>query len=158
GRKAKELLGRELAFRPPETPAARASVTLSRDPERVAEVRWADIEWNGAPARLATVRDVTENRRVEQLRAEIKERMLVVDLKNEFMTSISHELRNPLTTVRTALQSLKEGLVGPMTEQQARFVDLAYRNVERQVKIINNVLDLARFQSGKVKIELRRVA
>lgn len=159
GRRSRELLNKPFPYSlPPGERAAQATVSLSTDPERVAEIRSADIEWNGRPARLATLRDVTELKRVEQLKAEIKERMLVVDLKNEFMTTISHELRNPLTTVKTAVQSLKDGLVGPMTPQQMRFVELAHRNVERQIKIINNVLDLARFQSGKARIELRRVA
>lgn len=158
GRKSRELLGRPFSHPLPDAEAAQVDVVLSRDPERLGEIRVAEIEWNGQPALLATVRDVTEIKRVEQLKAEIKERMLVVDLKNEFMTTISHELRNPLTTVKTAVQSLREGLVGPMTPQQMRFVELAHRNVERQIKIINNVLDLARFQSGKVKLELRRVA
>ncbi len=158
GRKTKELLGKPFAHSLPEREGAGSEVSLGSEPGRVAEIRVADIEWNGAPGKLATIRDVTELRRVEQLKAEIKERMLVVDLKNEFMTTISHELRNPLTTVKTALQSLKEGLVGPMSQQQARFVELAYRNTERQVKIINNILDLARFQSGKAKLELRKTA
>lgn len=158
GHKARELMGRPFVYPLPRVEAAEINVQLARDPERIAEIRVAEIEWNGQPARLATIRDVTEVRRVEQLKNEIKERMLVVDLKNEFMTTISHELRNPLTTVKTAVQSLKEGLVGPLTPQQMRFVELAHRNVERQIKIINNVLDLARFQSGKVKLELRRVA
>lgn len=97
-----------------------------------------------------------ENRRVERLKREARERMQEADLKSEFMATISHELRNPMTTVKMALQSLREGMCGPMTPQQARFVDLAYRNVERQVRIINNVLDLARLQSGKAKMEFKR--
>ena len=88
----------------------------------------------------------------------MKERSLAIDLKNEFMTTISHELRNPLTTVKTAIQSLRDGLVGPLSPQQRRFIDLAHRNVERQIRIINNVLDLARLQSGRARAELRRVA
>lgn len=83
--------------------------------------------------------------------------MLEADLKSQFMATISHELRNPLTTVKMALQSLKDGLCGPMPQQQMRFVDLAYRNVERQVRIINNVLDLARLQSGKAKMSFQRI-
>lgn len=97
-----------------------------------------------------------ESRRVERLKRAARERMEEADLKSEFIATISHELRNPLTTVKMALQSLKEGLCGPMPQQQMRFVDLAYRNVERQVRIINNVLDLARLQSGKAKMEFKR--
>src|SRR5206468_6081284 len=100
-----------------------------RGGELVVESRSAPLEWEGKTARLVTLRDVTELRRMEALREEVKERMLAVDLKNEFMTTISHELRNPLTTVKTAVQSLRDGLVGPLSAQQQRFIELAHRNV-----------------------------
>jgi signal transduction histidine kinase/DNA-binding response OmpR family regulator len=144
GKKAKDLLGKPL---PDPEPA-----------ERTLERRAVELEWDGAPATLLTLRDVTDIKRAEKLREEILERASVLDGKNEFIASVSHELRNPMTTVRTALQSLREGLVGPLSAQQLRFVDMAYRNVERQIRIINNVLDLTRLQSGRVKIEPRPVS
>jgi signal transduction histidine kinase len=125
--------------------------------QRVVDVRCSSLDWAGQPARLVTLRDVTEMRRLELVREEVKQRMMAVDLKTEFMNTISHELRNPLTTVKTAIQSLRDGLVGPMTPAQLRFVDLAHRNVDRQIRIINNVLDIARFQSGRARLDLRRV-
>ncbi len=152
-RKSKDALGKPL---PLEFLAGGGDVKLA-DGGRIVEARSCALEWEGREARLVTLRDVTELRRVEQLREEVKERMLAIDLKNEFMTTISHELRNPLTTVKTAVQSLRDGLVGPMTAQQRRFIDLAHRNVERQIRIINNVLDLARLQSGRAHLDLRRV-
>lgn len=156
GRHAHEAVGKPL---PLQVPAGLADVRLgsSRQDQRIVEVRATALDWGGQTARLVTLRDVTDLRRMERLREEVKERMLAVDLKNEFMTTISHELRNPLTTVKTAIQSLRDGLVGPMTSQQMRFVELAHRNVERQIRIINNVLDLSRLQSGKAVLEMRRV-
>lgn len=155
GRPARELVGKPLPLQLPAGPGGDVRLTLPRA-ERLVDARCAPLEWDGAGARLVTLRDVTELRKMEQLREEVKERMLAVDLKNEFMTTISHELRNPLTTVKTAIQSLRDGLVGPLSQQQQRFVELAHRNVERQIRIINNVLDLARLQSGRARLELRR--
>ena len=137
-RPERELLARPLPFpRPVRMPADVRLVGASAQ-ERLVDLRSVELEWGGESAELITLRDVTEIRRVEELRSEIKERMLAVDLKNEFMTTISHELRNPMTTVKTAIQSLRDGLVGPLTAQQMRFVELAHRNVDRQIRIINN--------------------
>ncbi|MBI4375035.1 MAG: response regulator [Elusimicrobia bacterium] len=156
GRNAADWLGKPFPYPLPGTESSETRIG-PQGAERVLELRCVEIDWAGRPARLLTVRDVTQLKKVEQLQNEVRERMMILDLKNEFMSSVSHELRNPLTTVRTAIQTLRDGLVGPMTPQQKRFIELAYRNVERQVKIINNILDLARLQSGRARLELRRV-
>lgn len=155
-RKGRDAIGKPSGM---EVPQGGADLVLpdGHGGERVVEARATALDWEGKGAKLVTLRDVTELRRVQQLRDEVKERMLAIDLKNEFMTTISHELRNPLTTVKTAIQSLRDGLVGPLTAQQRRFVDLAHRNVERQIRIINNVLDLARLQSGRAQLDLQRI-
>jgi signal transduction histidine kinase len=158
GCKGRELLGKPLPLHAPGDGSLDERLPDGSGGERVVEARSSPLEWDGRAARLVTLRDVTELRRMEHLREEVKERMLAVDLKNEFMVTISHELRNPLTTVKTAVQSLRDGLVGPLSPQQQRFIELAHRNVERQIRIINNVLDLSRFQSGRAELELRRLS
>ena len=158
GRKSRELLNRPLPMHAPSEGSLDETLPDGKGGERVVEARSSALDWDGRAARLVTLRDVTELRRMEHMREEVKERMLAVDLKNEFMTTISHELRNPLTTVKTAVQSLRDGLVGPLSPQQQRFIELAHRNVERQIRIINNVLDLSRFQSGRAELELRRLS
>jgi signal transduction histidine kinase len=150
GRKPGEAVGRPL----PVTAVSEGALDEKLG-TRLVETRSAPMDWEGRPVKLVTLRDVTELRRLEQMRDEVKERALAVDLKNEFITTVSHELRNPMTTVKTAIQSLRDGLVGPLSPQQKRFVELAHRNVDRQIRIINNVLDLARFQSGHARMEPR---
>jgi signal transduction histidine kinase len=157
-RSSREVLGRPLPLQAPLEGPLDEKLPDGRGGELIVEARSSLLDWDGRPGRLVTLRDVTDLRRMESLREEVKERMLAVDLKNEFMTTISHELRNPLTTVKTAVQSLRDGLVGPLSPQQQRFVELAHRNVERQIRIINNVLDLARFQSGRARVDLKRLS
>lgn len=91
----------------------------------------------------------------EGLRAEIREGLRAVEVKNRFMTRISHELRNTLATIKTAAYCLKGGVVGDLAPRQARLVEIISRNVDRQERIIDNVLDLAHFRSGKFNIQLR---
>jgi len=158
GRGPRELLDRPFSLEAPAEGRSSVKIHGADGSDRLIEMTAVPIDWEEAPARLVTLRDVTELRRVELMREEVRERMNLIELKNEFMASVSHDLRNPLTTVKTALQSLRDGMVGPMTAPQARFVELAYRNVERQIRIINNVLDLSRLQSGRLKPESKPVA
>jgi two-component system, cell cycle sensor histidine kinase and response regulator CckA len=155
GRRAKDLVGQPFPY---EVDAGRTAQIELFDGARVAEIRAADILWEGRPARLASVRDVTELKRAERLKAEVDEQVKTIERQSEFMASVSHELRNPLTTVKTAISSLKEGVAGPMTPKQLTFVELAERNVDRQIKIITNILDLARLRSGRIQIQTRPLA
>jgi signal transduction histidine kinase len=77
------------------------------------------------------------------------------DIKIQFLARISHELRNTLATVKTAVFCLSDAITEPLTPRQARLVEMISRNVDRQVKLIENILDLSRFQSGKLKIDSR---
>jgi signal transduction histidine kinase len=95
--------------------------------------------------------------RLKAVEAEIQENLRIVQVKSQFMARISHELRNTLATVKTAVYCLCESSSGALNPRQQRLVDMISRNVDRQVKIIDNILDLARFQSGKLKIDFRAV-
>lgn len=123
--------------------------------ERVCETRVSEIEWEDEPALLASVRDITDLRRLEQLKAEILERRRMDKLKDELMSAVSHEMRNPLTIIKATSSNVKDGLTGPITEQQADMMLLQYKNILRLEKILDNILDLARLESGKARIEPR---
>jgi signal transduction histidine kinase len=157
GVKAESLRGRP--FEHSLTPAAPSPIKLEVPgaEERSVELAVRGIAWSGGEARLVTLRDVTESGRLRRLEAEASANMRVVEIKNQFMGRISHELRNTLATVKTAVFCLKDGLGGDLSNRQSRLVDMISRNVDRQVRIIDNILDLARFQSGKIKIAPRPV-
>jgi PAS domain S-box-containing protein len=84
-------------------------------------------------------RDVTERRAIERL-------------KNEFVSTVSHELRTPLTSIRGALGLLSSGLLGPLQEKGQRMLAIAVSNTDRLVRLINDILDLERIESGKVEL------
>jgi PAS domain S-box-containing protein len=84
-------------------------------------------------------RDVTERRAIEQL-------------KSEFVSTVSHELRTPLTSIRGALGLLSSGLLGPIAEKGQRMLEIAVSNTDRLVRLINDILDLERMESGKVEL------
>ncbi|HEX3578001.1 MAG TPA: ATP-binding protein [Thermoanaerobaculia bacterium] len=90
---------------------------------------------------VVVFRDITERRAIEKL-------------KSEFVSTVSHELRTPLTSIRGALGLLGSGLLGTVAEKGRRMLEIAVANTDRLVRLINDILDLERMESGKV--ELRR--
>jgi PAS domain S-box-containing protein len=85
-------------------------------------------------------RDVTERRAIERL-------------KSEFVSTVSHELRTPLTSIRGALGLLSSGLLGPIAVKGQRMLEIAVSNTDRLVRLINDILDLERIDSGKVELK-----
>jgi len=97
-----------------------------------------DEEGNKAGAVLI-FRDITDRRAIEKL-------------KSEFVSTVSHELRTPLTSIRGALGLLGSGLLGPVAEKGQRMLEIAVSNTDRLVRLINDILDLERIESGKVEL------
>jgi PAS domain S-box-containing protein len=93
---------------------------------------------------VVTFRDVTERREVERM-------------KDEFVSVVSHELRTPLTSIRGSLGLLAAGKVGEIPEKGRRMLEIAVQNTDRLVRLINDILDIERIESGSVTMELRRV-
>ncbi|MBI3547499.1 MAG: response regulator [Elusimicrobia bacterium] len=118
------------------------------------DTRIDPITWNGEPSRVMTFHDA---RRLESLKAEIASSQRTVELTNQFLHRVSHELRNPLTVVKTAMSCLKSGMAGSPSAQQLKFIDMASRNVDRQIRMLDDLLDLARIQSGSTKVDARDV-
>jgi signal transduction histidine kinase/DNA-binding response OmpR family regulator len=76
------------------------------------------------------------------------------ELKTEVVNVVSHELRTPLTAIRNALSLLGGPKLGTLSPGQSRFVDLAQRNVDQLIGIINDLLDLSKIEAGKLHLEL----
>jgi signal transduction histidine kinase len=117
------------------------------------EMRVTQVQWDSGPASLAALRDVTELRRMEQLKSEIAERRRVDKLKDEWIETISHDLRTPLTIIKGAVIELHEGHAEPLQPQQALLIGLARRQTERIERMVISLLDLSRLESGRARVE-----
>lgn len=78
--------------------------------------------------------------------------------KDASLGRVSHELRNALATVKTAVFCLSDQDTGPLTVRQQRLVEMISRNVDRQVRIVENILDLSRLKAGTTEVDFRPVA
>lgn len=99
---------------------------------------------------VTVVRDISERRRVEEM-------------KTEFVSTVSHELRTPMTSIAGSLGLLAGGAAGELPEKAARLISIAQANSQRLVRLINDILDIEKIDSGQLRlalepIDLRQVA
>lgn len=97
---------------------------------------------HGQPLFIGLVRDITERKRVEQM-------------KTEFVSSVSHELRTPLTSISGALGLIAGGALGKLPEQAKLMLDIAYKNSKRLALLINDLLDMEKLAAGKMHLDLQ---
>jgi PAS domain S-box-containing protein len=75
-------------------------------------------------------------------------------MKNEFISTVSHELRTPLTSIRGSLGLLAGGVAGELPERAKALLDIANNNSERLVRLINDILDIEKIESGNMRFDM----
>ena len=88
--------------------------------------------------------DITELKRIDRM-------------KTEFISTVSHELRTPLTSIRGSLGLIAGGVAGELPEAVKSLVDIAKNNCERLIRLINDMLDSEKIESGKMSLNLQVV-
>jgi hypothetical protein len=83
---------------------------------------------------------------------DISHRREVERLKDEFVSLVSHELRTPLTSIRGSLGLVANGVLQSKPEKAQRMVEIAVNNTDRLIRLINDILDIERIESGKVQM------
>ncbi|HEY0970600.1 MAG TPA: response regulator [Gemmatimonadales bacterium] len=75
-------------------------------------------------------------------------------MKREFVSVVSHELRTPLTSIRGSLGLVEGGLAGPLPPKALELVRIARSNTDRLVRLINDILDIEKIESGRMELRL----
>ena len=73
--------------------------------------------------------------------------------KSEFVSNVSHELRTPMTAIKGYTDLLYAGAVGEVNENQKKFLEIIRNNAERLTALINDLLDISRVETGRVRFE-----
>jgi len=81
---------------------------------------------------------------------DISDRREIERLKDEFISVVSHELRTPLTSISAALDLLAGGVLQNQPEDAQQMLNIAANNSDRLVRLINDILDIERIESGKI--------
>jgi len=86
---------------------------------------------------------------------DISSRKRVEQMKNELVATVSHELRTPLTSMRASLSLLKSGAAGPIDGEVQELVEIAHRHCERLVRLVSDMLDVEKIESGRLSAHPR---
>lgn len=89
---------------------------------------------------------------------QLTERSQLDNLKDEFVSTVSHELRTPLTSIRGALGLLSSGVIGDVDAKALNLLRIATTNTDRLIRLINDILDIERMESGRAPLQVRRCA
>ncbi|MHC4740380.1 MAG: ATP-binding protein [Planctomycetota bacterium] len=116
---------------------------------RVAQTHIVNIEWEGKPSYLASLHDITEQKRAEE---KLKE---AIRMKSEFVSTASHELRTPLTAIKEAVRLVIQEKTGKLNNEQKEFLGIVQRNTERLSRLTSDVLDFQKLENGKIKINMQ---
>lgn len=107
------------------------------------EYRSTPIHWGSGPSGVVvTFVDITERREIERM-------------KDEFVSVVGHELRTPLTSIRGSLGLMAGGVYGELSEDGRRMLEIAVTNTDRLVRLINEILDIERIESGRAPMVRR---
>lgn len=105
------------------------------------DVSFSDLVIGGKRLFIGIVRDITERKQMEQA-------------KKEFISTVSHELRTPLTSIMGSLELVTSGVSGSLPPELAPLVDIAHKNAARLVRLINDILDIDKIESGMMHFDL----
>ncbi len=91
--------------------------------------------------RIEVYRDVTRETEVDRM-------------KSEFISTVSHELRTPLTSIKGSLGLILGGVAGELAPEVTDLLSIAQNNSDRLIRLINDILDISKIESGKMKLKL----
>jgi len=114
-----------------------------------ADISTSPITLAGKKYLLGNFRDTTERKKAEDA---LKE---AVKAKSAFTSMVSHELRTPLGALKESVSQVLEGMLGTLTEDQRKFLEIAKRNVNRLARLITEVLDFQTLEAGKMVFKIQ---
>ena len=78
--------------------------------------------------------------------------------KSEFVSFVSHELKNPMTSIKGYTELLAAGAVGPINEAQGNFLSTIRSNVERMATLVSDLADVSRIEAGRLKLDFKALS
>jgi PAS domain S-box-containing protein len=123
------------------------------------EISLSPIKIRGETYVSSAIRDITARKRIERALHEKNLELQNANLaKDRFLAGMSHELRTPLNAIIGFTGTLLMKLPGPLTQEQERQLEIVDSSARHLLSLINDILDLAKIESGKVTIEPERIS
>ncbi len=108
------------------------------------ELAYNSTEVNGKKIITSIIRDITERKVIERR-------------VSEFYSTVSHELRTPLTSIRGSLSLMDGGRAGELSPRAQQLVKVARSESERLIRLINDILDIKKIESGKLELRIEPI-
>lgn len=89
---------------------------------------------------------------------DVTERLKAQRMKDEFVSIVSHELRTPLTSIRGSLGLLEGGVAGELPQKARDLTRIARTNTDRLIRLINDILDLEKMESGRLELKRKTIS
>ena len=126
--------------------------------DQVVTARLGRDERHYLPRILAIGDDLTGFGGAAMILQDVTKFRLLDDAKSNLVGTVSHELKTPLTSLRMAVYLLLEQQVGPLLSSQRDLLETARDDADRLLRILNDLLDIARLESGAARLHRREVA
>src|SRR5579864_345922 len=121
------------------------------------EISLSPIKIRGETFVSSAIRDITARKQIERALHEKNVELQNANLaKDRFLASMSHELRTPLNAILGFTGTLLMGLPGPLTAEQERQLKVVDSSARHLLSLINDILDVAKIESGKVALHIER--
>ena len=107
---------------------------------------------------LLAIEDITDRKKLEELRSENERLIFANKTRSEFLAIMSHELRTPLTSVIGYSLILQGRTQGKLNKKQMLFVDNILKSSKHLLTLINNILDMAKMEAGKLEMAIEEIS
>ncbi len=150
-RQEEELLGELFGFPVAGEDKNEVDISTGTGRELIAQMRVVKVDWQGKPANLVTLRDITERKQAELERIRLLAKAEAANrVKDEFLAVLSHELRTPLNPILGWTQLLRSNRIPPHKVDRA--LETIERNASLQAEMIKDLLDVSRILRGKLQL------
>ncbi|MCI0397402.1 MAG: HAMP domain-containing histidine kinase, partial [Chloroflexi bacterium] len=107
----------------------------------------------------AVQQELTERKRAEEAAQKAREAAEAANqAKSEFVSTVSHELKVPMTAIQGYTDLMRSGVVGLVNETQAQFLNIIRANADRMNRLVSDLTDISRIESGRLHLEFSAVA
>ncbi|GAB3373981.1 PAS domain-containing sensor histidine kinase [Spongiibacter taiwanensis] len=121
------------------------------------ELAISEMDVNGQRMFTGIVRDISVRKETEEQLRSAMQRVHEQRVKDEFIATVSHELRTPLTAIKASLELMIANAVGDIPDQARMLLDIAHRNSDRLLLLINDILDISKLESEEMPFNIRNV-
>jgi len=131
--------------------AGKAHITILRNYKKDGSLFWNELSTgpvhnqDGKVIKFIGVQNDVSARKEAELRV------------SEFYSAVSHELRTPLSSIKAAMELIRDGSCGIISGDATKLIDISINNSQRLLRLIDNILDLKKMESGHIKLALTSI-